>query len=116
MSAIFAPYVPEALGSRVVKRQPFADTQTIRAAIFDVIEAGDKEGVAWLLAQDESDEETERRCRFADAVVSMIEDLQTNLHFIKIQDLCPTHIREVLPRPTTEICVECQKKQKAAGA
>jgi hypothetical protein len=97
-------------------RRSFADPATIRAAIFDVIEAGDQDGTAWLLAQDESDEESERRCRFADQVVSMIEDLQSNFKFTKLENLCPTHIREAIPRPTSQVCVECEKKQKAVGA
>lgn len=69
-----------------MNRRPFADTATIRAAIFDVIDAGDRNGEPWLLLQDESEAQTELRGRFADAVVSMIEELQTSFKFLKLQD------------------------------
>jgi hypothetical protein len=64
-----------------MSKELFASKSTITSAIFDVIDAGDK-GDPWIFAQDESDEETERRHRFADAVVSAIEDLQSNFKFV----------------------------------
>jgi hypothetical protein len=106
-----------------MNRELFASKSTIRAAIFDVIDAGDseddpwKEGAAWLLLKSESEVESERRYRFADAVIGMIEDLQElPFKFTKLENLCPTHMREALPRPSAAVCTECEKKQKVVGA
>ena len=96
-------------------KELFASKSTVTAAIFDVIDAGDK-GEPWIFAQDESDTETERRHRFADAVVSAIEDLQSTFKFIKLENLCPRHRTEALPVPSAQVCVECVSEQKAARA
>jgi len=99
--------------SRVMK-ELFASKSTIRAAIFDVVDAGDKDGEAWLFERNESESETERRGRFADAVVSKIEDLQSNFKFVKLENLCPRHRCEALPVPTAQVCAECVREQKAS--
>jgi hypothetical protein len=92
-----------------MNRELFASKSAIRAALFDVIDAGDA-GDAWIFTQDESDQESERRQRFANVVMTMIEDLQSNFRFTKLENLCPTHIREALPRPSAMVCAECEKK------
>jgi hypothetical protein len=97
-----------------MNRRPFADTATIRAAIFDVIDAGD-EGYAWEFPLNESDRQTERRTRFADAVVSMIEDLQSNFKFVRLENLCPRHRGEALPMPSVQVCAQCAAEQRAKG-
>jgi len=99
-----------------VNRRTFADIATIRAAIFDVLDEGDSDLGPWVFSQDESETESEERHRFANAVVSRIEDLESNLNFAKLENLCPTHMREALPRPTSMVCAECEKKQKVVGA
>jgi len=99
-----------------MNRELFASKSTIRAAIFDVIDVGEKDGSSWLFFRNETESQSATRQRFADAVVSMIEDLQSNFRFTKLENLCPTHMREALPRPTSQVCAECEKKQKAAGA
>jgi hypothetical protein len=58
----------------------WADAATIRTAIADVLDAGyhDKGGYerAWLFLLNESDEETNNRSRFLDAVIYRIETLR----------------------------------------
>jgi hypothetical protein len=95
-------------------KELFASKRTVTSAIFDVLDAGDK-GEAWIFTQDESDQETERRHRFADAVVSAIEDLQANFKFIKLEDLCNTHIREALPVSTAKNCSICEARKLTSG-
>jgi hypothetical protein len=66
-------------------RRPFADTATIRAALFDILDVGSDcnvygcpHGHLWLFnPQDESDQETQNRTIFVDRVIGRIEDLQS---------------------------------------
>lgn len=34
---------------------------------------------------------------------------------VSIENLCPRHLREALPKPTQSTCSECKKEQKANG-
>jgi hypothetical protein len=65
-------------------RQPlWADAATVRAAIADTLDAGCQFGnhtCAWLFFRDESDEQTELRGRFLDAVTARIRQLQQPPH------------------------------------
>lgn len=105
---------------------PFADTKTIRAALFDVIDAGctcdSGEKHPWELDDDLNDPAqtedvvNERRARFVDAVIDRIADLRSIPgETIKLQDLCERHKKAVLPKPTAQVCVECSAEQKAKG-
>ena len=95
-------------------KELFASKGTVTSALFDVLDAGDK-GEPWIFTQDESDQETERRHRFADAVLSAIEDLQTNFKFVKLQDLCNPHLRELLPASTAKNCSVCEARKLTSG-
>lgn len=56
-----------------------ADVATIRAAIMDAIDAGDRyggSGHSWLFFLNESEQATKTRVRFADAVIARIAQLQ----------------------------------------
>lgn len=95
---------------------PFADIKTIRTAIFDAIDGGFKRGPWHFDPDDESDDQTEQRHAFADAVVSMIEDLQTApFNHVKLENLCERHKKAALPKPTAQVCVQCSAEQKAKG-
>lgn len=92
--------------------QMFAGVATIRAAIFDVIDGG-MHGDAtepWefhldLLASDQD----ALRAAFADDVLNRIGELQLPPHDgIKLENLCPRHRREVLPKPTAKVCGMCE--------
>lgn len=97
----------------------FADTETIRDAIFDAIDGGFKRGPWVFDPNDESDDQSEQRHAFANAVISMIEDLQTApFNHVKLQDLCDRHKRLALPSPThgtVQVCVQCSAEQQAKG-
>ena len=58
----------------------WADAATVRAAIADILDTGylDADGRerAWLFLLNESDEETNRRGEFLDAVIARIEKLK----------------------------------------
>jgi hypothetical protein len=66
----------------------WADAATVRAAIADVLDAGDPSttpvgfqcSMPWLFWLDESDEQTELRGRFLDAVLLRITQLQHPPH------------------------------------
>ena len=102
--------------------QMFAGVATIRAAIADVLDAGeDATGCtcsaqrhAWSFSFSEGERETENRSRFMDAVIKRIGELQTPPHEgIKLENLCPRHRREALPAPTARICSICEAERKS---
>lgn len=100
--------------------QMFAGAATIRAAIFDVIDAGcsceSGEKHPWELDENINDPEStedvvnQQRSRFVDAVIKEIANLQAPPHDgIQIQNLCDHHKREVLPVPTAAVCGMCRE-------
>lgn len=48
----------------------------VRAAIFDVLDAGDGKRDMWMFPQSESDTETSRRVRFVNAVLKRLRELR----------------------------------------
>ena len=108
-------------------RQMFAGTATVRAAIFDVIDAGCScfsEEHPWELYKNPNDDEQDedigsaQRERFVDDVIARIAELQQPPHHgIKLQDLCPKHIKAALPESTAQWCSQCSvgEKVKADG-
>lgn len=99
--------------------QMFAGVATIRAAIFDVID-GLRPAVSdapypvfdsWVFSCDGSEGDTEIRAHFVDLVVKRIAELQAAPHDgIKLENLCPRHVKRALPRPTVTCCVQCKKE------
>lgn len=94
----------------------FADGDLIRAAIFDVIDAGDRaeNNDTWPLWHPFSDVETDARMRFCDAVKDRIRVLQSppfNIG-IKLENYCSYHIRQRLglPDPKGVICADGGKQ------
>lgn len=86
----------------------FASDVIVRAAIFDVLDAGQWE----LNSSDESDEETERRYLFASAVQKRICELQSPPHHgVRLENLCERHRRQALPKPTVLVCEICEKEK-----
>ena len=97
---------------------PFADTKTIRAALFDVIDLRD---CPWWFHANSStgwteDDANRERMRFVEQVVARISDLQSApFDGVKLENLCPRHRQEALPKPTVQVCVQCAAEQKAKG-
>jgi hypothetical protein len=108
---------------------PFADTKTIRAAIFDVIDQGhqcDKGPAecglfhAWEFEFrfPETDEENQNRANFVAAVIDRIADLHSIPgETIKLQDLCGECVKRALTLPESRalFCIQCSAEQKAKG-
>lgn len=94
--------------------QMFAGVATIRAAIFDVLDAGDC-GVSWRFYEEDSPSAriTEAaaitdRVLFVNAVIARVAEIQTLHDGIRLQDICDKHKRSVLPVPTAAVCGMCQ--------
>lgn len=99
--------------------QMFAGVATIRAALFDILDRGDRDDQPWAfyehdhggvkgLAWTEDDANVERRV-FVDNVLARIAELQAPPHDgIKLENLCDKHKREALPAPTAKVCGMCQ--------
>src|SRR5215217_3964293 len=99
--------------------QVFAGLATVRAAILDVIDSRDImdlwEGEMNGYGVTEDQANVSRR-RFVDAVIARISDWQsTPGGGVKLENLCPRHIKAALPSPTVQVCVECENEQKAKG-
>lgn len=98
-----------------------ADINVIRAAIFDVADAGHICSAAcgikhpWYFDQNESDEQTEHRAKFVDAVEARIRDLQGPMFNlgVKLQNLCERHKIARLPFPTVDACMDCEAEARA---
>lgn len=98
---------------------PFADTKTIRAAIFDVIDSRE-DNPWWFQGNSETnwteDDANRERMRFVEQVVARISDLQSSpFDGVKLENLCPRHRQEALPAPTVQVCIQCSAEQKAKG-
>lgn len=100
----------------------FADAGVIRTAILEVADAGWQCSARacgikhlWIFEDDESDDQTEHRERFADAVLERIRKLQSPVFAlgIRLENMCASHMRECLPPPTVETCPECEKELRA---
>lgn len=97
--------------------QNFAGVATIRAAVFDVLDAG-RNGDAWLFFRApmqtySEDRIVEDRGEFADQVIARIAELQNPPHEgVKLENLCETHKRQVLPRPSKMVCRMCEAGRK----
>jgi hypothetical protein len=97
--------------------QMFAGVATIRAALFDELDANTRELYAFdcekHLVTDEG--ATDARCAFVDAVIARIAELQAAPHDgVKLENLCPKHIKLMLPCPTVGMCVQCEKERELA--
>ena len=96
--------------------QNFAGVATIRAAIFDLIDSGDH-GVPWRFYEEQTesrniteDAATTDRVLFVDAVITRIAELQNPPHSgVKLENLCDLHKRRTLPRPTSRVCMMCER-------
>ena len=98
------------------RRQPFAGVATIRAALFDALDANTRELYAFdcekHLVTDEG--ATDARCAFVDAVIARIAELQQAPHDgVKLENLCDKHKREILPLPTASVCPECAAERRS---
>lgn len=93
------------------RKQNFAGVATIRAAIFDVLDAEEFYFEWNVLSEDDQNQERER---FAAKVIDRISDLQSR-EGIKLENLCPRHKVEVLPKPTASVCAMCQAERSANG-
>lgn len=90
----------------------FASVATIRAAIFDVIDAEKGE---WFFGDPSlnEDEQNQERTMFVDRVITRVAELQSPPHDgIKLENLCPRHRRDALPHPTTAVCGMCVAERK----
>lgn len=94
----------------------WADAATVRAAVLDVIDAG--EGGWWELYDDRSDpERTEddvnlQRSNFAAAVQWRIRELQQLHNYPQLANYCDFHKRRRLPLPTTFVCADCERQAR----
>lgn len=105
-----------------MNRRLFADTATIRAALFDILDQFNPLIMDRNLIPGEvksEDRENFERTAFVDAVITRVAQLQTPPHDgVKLENLCLTHVRETLHLPPTKIvfCVECERlKREAIG-
>lgn len=97
------------------KGQPFASIATIRAAIFDVIDAQEIfdlwEGDHGGNVVTEEDANVSRTA-FVDRVIARLAELQSHPHDgIKLENLCDLHKQRILPIPTSSVCVMCQAER-----
>lgn len=97
-----------------------ADASVIRAALLDVTDSGWKcssgcdIGHLWRFdPDDESDDQTEHRMRFADAVESRIRELASAGCGIKLENYCTRHLGMRLPHPTASVCADCEGERTA---
>lgn len=77
--------VERRIAQAIERDRQYASLTVIRAAVFDVLEAGYRfrnhaKPVPWLFFHDESDEQSEVRERFLDAVTARITELQAPPH------------------------------------
>jgi hypothetical protein len=84
----------------------------VRAAMLDVIDTGNPDDFdGWLFYLVESDRQTERRSKFADAVIARIHQLQQPPHhYPRLEVLCDKHKRRRLPTYSGE-CLDCTKER-----
>jgi hypothetical protein len=99
----------------------WADAATIRAALMDVVDAGDPEmaGRIWFFYERingmniwSEDFANKQRVGFADAVLRRLAELQSPPHNApRLDTLCPTHIRRRLT-PYDGWCTDCTRERK----
>lgn len=94
-----------------------ADASVIRAAIADVIDAGDPDlkVTDWALWHPFETVATDARMRFIDAVERRIRELQSPMFNlgVKLQNLCNRHAKALLPEPTVSLCADCVAEFRA---
>ena len=105
-----------AIDATTAEARRFADVLTIRAACFDVIDAGCtlRERSPWYFDYSgvSEDVNNETRSAFVDAVIERIAELQAPPHSgVKLENLCSRHIKQVLPKPTVGVCVMCEAER-----
>ena len=85
----------------------FADESVIRTALMEVFE--EKE---FATHHPFADVANTARMDFADEVVKQIRRLQAPPFRlgVKLQNYCPTHIRQRLPAPEAHVCADCEKE------
>lgn len=104
--------------------QNFAGIATIRAALFDVLDHGDQDGQRWAFYENPhegfaagtfawtEDNANTERSNFVGAVIARIAELQNPPHSgVKLENLCPRHIKMTLPRPTAMVCRMCEAER-----
>ena len=100
-------------------KELFASKSTVRAAIFDVIDQGRNQSAEhqdWRFSDSDSDYELRERAVFADAVIRRISELQDLPHQgVKLENLCNRHIRESLPRHSSNVCSACEAERLTSG-
>lgn len=93
-----------------------ADASVIHAALLDVIDGGDPEckSLPWALWHPFASIEDDARMRFSEALLTRIRQLQAppiSLG-VKLENLCPRHMRTKLPQPTASTCAACDSEME----